>query len=236
MINYSNIQSFDVTILYFLNSYVGLYPKFDSIVGFLACFNPIQMGPMILILWGIWFQKDAEILNRRKAVIRACLGCVSAMIIARLCALFVLFRLRPLHNPELLLKLINDMSHTMLDGWSSFPSDHAALGFALATSVFLIHRRWGVFALVYTIIIICLPRMYLSLHYPTDIIAGALIGTGAAWIVMKTDRIKSMVSYLLQIEKTQSVIFYVLFFIFTSQMMQMFKDVRNLGNFVLKTL
>lgn len=235
MINYPNIQIFDVSILYFLNSFVGVCPKFDSFVELLVDFNPIKMGPMVLILWGFWFQHDTETLNRRAAVIRACLGCVSAMLIARLCALFALFRLRPLHNPELLLKLNDGMNHTVLDGWSSFPSDHAALGFALATSIFFIHRRWGIFALVHTVIIICLPRMYLSLHYPTDIIAGALIGICSAWIVMKADRIKSLAKNLLRFEKSHSVFFYLLLFIFTSQMMQMFKDVRNLTSFVVKT-
>ena len=78
--------------------------------------------------------------------------------------------------------------------------------------------------------------MYLSLHYPTGIIAGALIGTLTACVVMKTDGIKKMINSILQIEKTQTVIFYLLLFIFTSQMMQMFNHVRNLGSFVSKTL
>lgn len=121
MINYANLQDFDVTLLYFLNTYVGLYPKLDSVVGFLAGFNPIKMGPMVLVLWGFWFKQDNQILQRRTAVIRACLGCVSAMIIARGCTLLTNFRFRPLHNSELILTLRDGMSQTVLDGWSSSP-------------------------------------------------------------------------------------------------------------------
>ena len=220
--------------LFILKSYVGLYPKADSIIGFLAGFNPIKMGPMILILWGFWFQQDIETPSRRKAVIQACMGSLLAMIIARLISLFAIFRLRPLQNPDVVLRLIEGINPADFNGWSSFPSDHAALGFALATSIFFIHRKWGILALIHTAIIICLPRMYLSLHYPTDIIAGALIGISITIVAMKTEFFNSLGSIILRIEKTQIVFFYILFILFTSQMMQMFNDIRNLGSFLVK--
>jgi undecaprenyl-diphosphatase len=64
--------------------------------------------------------------------------------------------------------------------WSSFPSDHAVLYFALSTVVFLVSRKAGIFAYCFTFLVVCLPRMYLGLHYPTDILAGELLGIGVA--------------------------------------------------------
>lgn len=58
----------------------------------------------------------------------------------------------------------------------SFPSGHTMSSFAAAVSVFLWKKRWGVVALV-TATVISLSRLYFFVHYPTDIIAGGVIGT-----------------------------------------------------------
>ncbi len=65
---------------------------------------------------------------------------------------------------------------------ASFPSAHAANSFGMATTVALRHRRWagaawGVAALV------SLSRVYVGVHYPSDVLAGALLGIGCALLV-----------------------------------------------------
>ncbi len=70
----------------------------------------------------------------------------------------------------------------------SFPSTHATLAWAMA---YLLSReeprlRW----LFYTLAIcICLSRIYLGVHFPTDIIAGGLIGWGIGWSAVQLDHI-----------------------------------------------
>jgi undecaprenyl-diphosphatase len=59
---------------------------------------------------------------------------------------------------------------------SSFPSGHATIFFTIATLVTLIFgRRWGMWAFIMAALI-GLARVYVGVHYPLDIIAGALIG------------------------------------------------------------
>lgn len=66
--------------------------------------------------------------------------------------------------------------------FSSFPSGHATLFFALATAIYLYDKRAGyVFSLAATLIAI--SRMVVGVHYPVDIIAGALIGIGVGYII-----------------------------------------------------
>jgi len=87
---------------------------------------------------------------------------------------------------------------------SSFPSDHAAAGFAIALALFLIHRRLGTLTLI-AAGVMSYARVYVGLHYPSDVLVGALIGlaaTGAlvlwaqgplAWIQHQLDRLAAAV-------------------------------------------
>lgn len=88
-------------------------------------------------------------------------------------------RLRPLLDPQLHFRPPSWLPvQSNWTSWSSFPSDHAALFFALAAGVWWVWRKGGTALLFYVAAIICLPRLYVGIHYPTDILAGAAIGVG----------------------------------------------------------
>lgn len=66
---------------------------------------------------------------------------------------------------------------------ASFPSGHTAAAFSLATSLSLIHPKWYVIIPSYTWAgLVGYSRMYLGVHYPTDVLAGAFTGAGSAWL------------------------------------------------------
>jgi undecaprenyl-diphosphatase len=70
---------------------------------------------------------------------------------------------------------------------ASFPSDHAAAGFAIATALLIVHRRWGVAALA-AAAIMSYARVFVGVHYPGDVLAGALIGIAVGWALMRWGR------------------------------------------------
>jgi len=58
---------------------------------------------------------------------------------------------------------------------SSIPSGHAAFFFALAMTIFFYNRRWGIWYFVISLLI-GLARIFAGVHWPSDIIAGAVVG------------------------------------------------------------
>lgn len=64
-------------------------------------------------------------------------------------------------------------------GSYSFPSGHTASSFTAATAIFLTHRRAGVAAYILAILI-AFSRLYCYVHFPTDVLAGVLLGVGVA--------------------------------------------------------
>ncbi len=57
----------------------------------------------------------------------------------------------------------------------SFPSGHTLASFEAATALFLHHRKWGIAALVLAFFV-SISRLFLLVHYPSDLIAGAVLG------------------------------------------------------------
>lgn len=70
----------------------------------------------------------------------------------------------------------------------SFPSGHATAAFSAATSLSLTARKWYVVVPAYLWAgTVAYSRLHLGVHYPSDVLAGALIGAGSAWASYKVN-------------------------------------------------
>lgn len=74
---------------------------------------------------------------------------------------------------------------------SSFPSGHTASSFTAATAVFYNHKRAGIAAYIMAALI-AFSRLYCYVHYPTDVLAGMLLGICVACFV--TPRLQKRLS------------------------------------------
>jgi membrane-associated phospholipid phosphatase len=74
-------------------------------------------------------------------------------------------------------------------GSPSFPSGHTSEAFALATSVSLNYPRWYIIAPSFLWAgAVGYSRMDLGVHYPSDVLAGAVLGAGCAWLTFTINR------------------------------------------------
>ena len=68
----------------------------------------------------------------------------------------------------------------------SFPSGHTSFAFNTATSLFLIFPKWYVAVPAYAwAATIAYTRMDLGMHYPTDLLAGTIVGAGSSLLSYK---------------------------------------------------
>jgi len=103
----------------------------------------------------------------------------------------VFHRLRPCHNPALegLVHLVNGEC----GGPYGFVSSHASNCFNVAVlSLLLVRNRWYSAGMLMWAVLVSYSRIYLGVHYPGDVICGALLGTLIGWgiysLYMYTDR------------------------------------------------
>lgn len=66
----------------------------------------------------------------------------------------------------------------------SFPSGHSLASFGGAVSIFLFNKKWGIPALMLAILM-AFSRMYLFVHFPTDVLAAMVMGTGISYFVVR---------------------------------------------------
>jgi undecaprenyl-diphosphatase len=72
---------------------------------------------------------------------------------------------------------VHQFTHHAAD--AGFPSDHATASFAIATAIVLRNRRWGIVALALATVL-ALTRVALGVHWPSDVLAGAALGSATA--------------------------------------------------------
>jgi len=102
-------------------------------------------------------------------------------------------RYRPTHNYDLKdqVRVINDYT----GGLYGFVSSHAANMFAFAVSSLLfVKKKWATVLLLIFASMIGYSRIYLGVHYPLDVVGGAMVGASVAWLLyvlrLKVSRLK----------------------------------------------
>jgi len=223
------MQYFDETIINWLNQSFLHNGIFTSLMLLIWDNDLVKGGVLMTLLWYLWFSDKDYNSNTREKIITTIVACMVAIIAARALALQLPFRARPFLNTNL---HFDTHLNIGIDTWSSFPSDHAVMFFSLATGIFLISRKIGILAYTYVFLVISFPRIYLGLHYPTDVLAGALIGVLIAWLISLPKISQPLTSRIVDFSIKYPGIFYALFFLLSLQIASLFDDSRQIASYL----
>lgn len=67
----------------------------------------------------------------------------------------------------------------------SFPSGHAAFYFALAIAIYYFNKKLGIFFLISSFLI-SFFRVFSGVHWPSDVLAGAIVGIFSGWLITRS--------------------------------------------------
>ncbi len=167
-------QNADIDLLRSINSsgYGGLrhYSSFISNTTTAAAFStPVVMGIVALI------EKDDNLL-RNAIYVGAAIGVDGVMT----------YSLKKIVNRDRPYVTYPDVHPATFETSNSFPSGHTSLAFTTATAMSLKYPKWYVIAPSYLwACSVGYSRLNLGVHYPSDVIAGALLGAGSAYVTYK---------------------------------------------------
>jgi undecaprenyl-diphosphatase len=211
----------DHAVSSFVNRAAQHFQWLDQTMVVISNSDLIKGGVILAIFWAMWFRDRA----RRDQLLAALGGSLLALFFARVLAYALPHRLRPVLNPSMhFVPPLGLPDQSNWTSWSSFPSDHAALFFAIVAGIWSVNRRAGLFACIYVLVAICLPRIYVGIHYPSDVLAGATIGVFAATLLARWRG--EWTSFLLRGLERYPGWGYAFFFLLTFQIATLFWDIR----------
>jgi membrane-associated phospholipid phosphatase len=164
----------DLVIFHAINQLCGQSRFIDLVVSRL---ESAQLKGLLFIgtFAALWFQRANAQVRRRETLILLLIAIVLSLIMARIFADLFPFRQRPMFASGIGYRTPVFAMDAYFENWSAFPSDTAAIVFAMTTGFWLLSRWWGLLWVSFSMTAI-VARIYFGLHYPGDALAGALIG------------------------------------------------------------
>jgi undecaprenyl-diphosphatase len=161
----------DVTVTHWINALAGQSAALDQLMIEVTTFGVPFMVLLVALQW--WSKRPRE--YKRHTCVAAGLSFLLGLLLAQIMLLFI-HRMRPYDA---------GVSHLIVAptvDWS-FPSDHAIASLSIVFAFALQGlRRWS-FIFLALAALVCFSRIYVGMHYVSDILGGAVVALFAAYFV-----------------------------------------------------
>lgn len=147
-------------------------------VGITNSAMPVSIGTPIIIYAVGLIEKDS--ITKKKAIFIGETLAASA---------FVSLALKSISKRDRPYETYPEIDNVTEESSYSFPSAHTSAAFATATSLSMAYPKLYVIAPSFLWAgAVGYSRMYLGVHYPTDVLAGAIVGSGSAFLCYKLNK------------------------------------------------
>jgi undecaprenyl-diphosphatase len=174
------------SILHTLNDFLYRHDTVeDPLLFYINISEALFVATLLLVFL---FANGERLKSWRRAAVAAVLSAGLALLVGKVISELV-GRARPF--------VIDPNGVHLFSGHASdpgFPSDHATGAFAVAMAIYLRKRSWGVVALLGAALL-SVGRVAIGVHFPSDVLAGAVLGCAAAsvlWIGPLRKRIDAL--------------------------------------------
>lgn len=172
------MQSFDEQIMLFVQDYL----RFDLLTPIMKFFTYIgNAGAVWIVLWLVLLcRKSTRVRGNIMILAVGVTAIVNNLIIKNIVA-----RARPYDAIATLETLVPQL------GSYSFPSGHASSSIAAAVALTMLFGKRGAWSFI-PAVIIALSRVFVGVHYPSDVAVGALVGACCAATTVKIYKVRTL--------------------------------------------
>ena len=230
----NGLANLDIALFHATNGLCGRSLAVDHLA---SRFDSAQLKSLAFVstFGALWFKRAQPLPRQRETLVLTLFATLFSVVLARSLANLLPFRQRPMFMPDIGYRPPLFQLDTYLENWSSFPSDTAAVIFAMTTGFWLLSRRWGLLWVLFSILA-TLARVYFGLHYVSDVFVGALVGIGVTVAINREFFHVRIASPIVVMEQRAPAFFYAVLFPCLYEVSNLFSFTRSIYHSVLHLL